>query len=185
MRIKGLLSTHTHHIFLRELTTSEWDTEARDNKDLIYKLNRVSTVARLPVQQTYLVLASYLASYLPAQHHGNYFGSVKTKRLRRKDYRLSGPKAFTLERLLAIYLVLVEGEGEVCGETTKQVNPRIRLYQAALNSHTKQIATLCSLRYLLKIPRDGFDGKWKCNVTWDTVRVYSKRLKCDLSAYFE
>lgn len=39
-KIKPLMTSHTHRIFTREVTESEWDVAAVDKEDLIHRLNR-------------------------------------------------------------------------------------------------------------------------------------------------
>jgi origin recognition complex subunit 5 len=102
----------------------------------------------------------YLCSYLSKPHATSNCSQIQRK--------LLGPQAFPIERLLAIFPVIMP-----------ESIPSSVDIQA-------QIATLTSLRLLMKVtsldPLDG-SSKWKVNVGWEYIRRIARTIKFDIEDY--
>ncbi len=130
----------------------------------------------LPFHSKFLLLASYLASYNPVKsdkrffvkHHGRQRktkASIKSKE-RAEVTQLTGPKAFPLNRMMAIFYSIV-------GE---QVTP-----SASIQS---QISSLVSLQFLMAVGTETLDEpKFKCNVGLDFAAQMAKQVNFELHKY--
>ena len=128
----------------------------------------------LPYHSKYLLIASYLASYNPAGSDKRFFvkastGAKKrlptTSRSREKlPSQLTGPKAFPLDRMMAIFHAIVD----------ENVTP------SALISN--QIASLVTLQFLTSVgSEDTLDApKYKCNIGLDFVGQISKQVEFEI-----
>lgn len=135
-----------------------------------------TAMVELPLYSRYLLIAAHLASYNPARsdrrffmkHHGK---QRKTKAIIKAKERCSnhlvGPKPFPLDRLMAIFLSIVE-EG---------ITPTASLFS--------QLSTLLSLQLL--IPSGGDDAlqnpKYKCVAPRDVVASVCRSINFDISRY--
>ncbi|KAA8895707.1 origin recognition complex subunit 5 C-terminus-domain-containing protein [Sphaerosporella brunnea] len=147
-------------------------------------INERTTIVKshdLPYYSKFLLCAAYLASYNPARLDFQLFtkgndgkkrkrgGGQKRQASTRKIQRqLLGPQAFPIERLLAIFPVIVP----------ETIQPSVDI-QA-------QIATLTSLRLLVKAtsldPLDG-SSKWKVNVGREYIRAIAFSINFDIEDY--
>ncbi|KAI7872770.1 origin recognition complex subunit 5 C-terminus-domain-containing protein [Spinellus fusiger] len=132
----------------------------------------------------FLLLASYLASYNPPRFDIRYFAKVGEERRRKKGGgtrksrvgpaeggkmrpQLLGPKAFPVERMLAIFYSIIDDALE------DSVNIQL------------QITSLTSLRLLLRATSmDRLDSvKYKCNVSLELVRAVAKSVRFEIENY--
>ncbi|KAI9175343.1 hypothetical protein H9P43_006704 [Blastocladiella emersonii ATCC 22665] len=123
----------------------------------------------LPTVTKYLLVASYLASYNPASVDRQFFArgrdptAVKKRRTEATKgkkttiapvrQQLLGPKAFPLERMLAIFYAIADGNVDHAEDVLSQV------------------ATLVALCYLTRVSAsDALDNyRLKCNLAYDAV----------------
>lgn len=148
----------------------EKSSQGREVDEKTKRLN-----VELPFFSKFLVLAAYLASYNPAKTDKRFFvkqsGRVKkSKRTIRKaahqrSSQLLGPKAFDLNRMLAIFHVIVDQKVTSSAEILSQV------------------ASLVTLQMLAQVGDDLDTPKYKCNVGLDFVRLVSKNVRFELHKY--
>lgn len=130
----------------------------------------------LPFHSKFLLIASYLASYNPAKsdkrffmkHHGSVKKRAPTKRSKEKlSSQLTGPKAFTLDRMMAIFYSIVEDD----------VRPSANI--------SSQISTLVSLQFLTQVGgNDMLDcPKYKCIIGLDFVAQLAKQVQFEIHRY--
>lgn len=141
----------------------------------------------LPYYPSYLLLASYLASYNHPKYDITLFSkSSLSKRRKRgggtaltshrvsKHHRVSrkllGPQPFPLERLFAIFHAILP-----------------HAYPGGAADIMCQLATLAGLRLMIKSGGTGdiLEGatKWKVNVGWDFVRGVASGVGFDIEHY--
>ncbi|KXJ19076.1 Origin recognition complex subunit 5 [Exaiptasia diaphana] len=132
----------------------------------------------LPFYSKYLLLASYMASYNPARTDKRFFSkqalkmtnrgkaAAKTKKGKMTS-QLSGPKAFPLDRLMAIFYTIVEDK------------------VAPSASIMSQISSLVSLNLLSQVSADDQidSAKYKCLVSFDFIKGIAKQLEFDILQY--
>nr|ACO11060.1 Origin recognition complex subunit 5 [Caligus rogercresseyi] len=128
----------------------------------------------LPFFSKFLLIAAYLASHNPSksdkrffvQHHGK---QRKTKAMikakQRYSSQLSGPKAFPIDRLLAIFYAIV----------LDRASPSANILS--------QISSLVTLQYLIQISGDLDAPKYKCVVALDFIRNLSRTVNFDVVKY--
>ncbi len=130
----------------------------------------------LPFFSKFLLLAAFLASYNPASTDKKFFmrgrtgGRVikKSKRKQqahKKSSQLLGPKMFDLNRMLAIFHVIVEQKVTSTAEIQSQV------------------ASLVTLQMLTQSGEDLDQPKYKCNVSLDFIRQVAKNVRFELHKY--
>ena len=133
----------------------------------------------LPFYSKFLLISAYLASYNPAKSDKRFFvqncGRIKKRKnisavsSHKRSSQLLGPKPFPLDRMLAIFYVVVD----------HKVPPRSKI----LN----QVASLVSLQLLTQIGSSDMDSieipKYKCNVGLDFIRLVSKNVKFEIHKY--
>ncbi|TPX63912.1 hypothetical protein SpCBS45565_g06279 [Spizellomyces sp. 'palustris'] len=176
-KLFGFIQPHIkdalHSVYLRDLSSHEYQKAS-------VKSNHVYDVD-LPYYTKFLLIAAFLASYNPPRLDVRFFskgdvGSRKKKGGRRgrvsseggkMRQQLLGPKAFPIERLLAIFYSILENSLE----------SSIDIYQ--------EIASLVSLRLLVRVTTpDRLDGvKCKCNVGLEFVNAVAKSVKFDVGKY--
>jgi len=167
---------------LREVESSQLK-EALKAKDEEIKNQGLSTAAipmtrktlELPFYSKYLLISSYLASYNPqrtdkrffVKHHGKQRKSSMSMRAKDKyNSKLTGPKPFPLERLLAIFYNIIE----------ERVNPTANIYS--------QITSLARLQLITAIGNDTLEQpKYRCNVDIDFVKSVSRTVQFDVHKY--
>ena len=139
----------------------------------------------LPYYTKYLLLAAYLASFNPSRQDQIFFMKSSDKKRRKKgggtaggrpakhrkiQRKLLGPQPFVLERMLAIFHAIVPHN----------------LPSGTADIMT-QIATLASLRLLLKTPTtaDVLDAgtKWRVNASYEYIKRLAKEVRFDVESY--
>jgi origin recognition complex subunit 5 len=163
-----------------------------------------SITTQLPITPRLLLIAAYLASYIPARLDRSLFSKASTfaKKRRRKTgpstasqsnnitsktgvktkhrkipRTLLGPQAFVLERLLAIFAA-IKLEANV-GKRYLAGGQTADVFMA--------IATLASLRLLIKSggAADSLDAgvKYRVNVSWDVVRGVARSVGVEIEDF--
>jgi len=183
----------TDKLYLREISSSEWakrTSEMANAKTTMTTDASVVTAIRtnargdfdLPYYTKFLLIASYLASYNPPRFDVRYFAKAgEEKRKRRKGIQkpvsdktggkmrqqLLGPKAFPVERMLAIFYSIIE----------EKLDDAIDI--------PVQITSLTTLRLLLRTTNmDKLDGaKYKCNVSFDFIRGVARSVRFEIDKY--
>ncbi|KXS12169.1 hypothetical protein M427DRAFT_157455 [Gonapodya prolifera JEL478] len=138
---------------------------------------------QLPRHTKFLLIASFLASYNPAKYDRKLFSKEAAGRqekrgkkgLQIKETRgklrqqLLGPKAFPLERMKAIFFIVLDTsiEDSVAVDT--------------------QIATLFSLRLLLRLTSAGSDRldsmRCRCAISYDYAQRLAREVNFDMGKY--
>ena len=129
----------------------------------------------LPFFSKFLLLAAFLASYNPVSTDKRFFMKGKTGRVVKKSKRrqqahqkssqLLGPKMFDLNRMLAIFHVIVDQKVTSSAEIQSQV------------------ASLVTLQMLAQSGEDLDQPKYKCNVSLDFIRQIAKNVRFELHKY--
>lgn len=139
----------------------------------------------LPHYSKWLLCAAYLASFNPARQDAIYFMKATERKRRKKGggtvarretksrkipRHLLSPSPFPLDRLFAILHAILPHD----------LVPTMDIYT--------QLATLCSLRLLLRTAVIGGDilesgGKWKVNFGWDYAVKIARSVGLDLTDY--
>nr|KAJ3419435.1 Origin recognition complex subunit 5 [Polyrhizophydium stewartii] len=137
-------------------------------------------VFELPYYAKFLLIASFLASYNPPRLDRRFFTKQGEGRRARKKaggdlvqenkklrQQLLGPKAFPVERMLAIFYSIVDSD----------LDAGFRVYSA--------IASLISLRLMLRVSgMDRLDDmRCKCNANYALVHRVAQSVRFDLSKY--
>ncbi|KAI7904142.1 origin recognition complex, subunit 5 [Cokeromyces recurvatus] len=168
----------TEQLYLREISSAEW------NKKQKKLANDVSVSLELPYYTRFLLIAAYLASYNPPRFDIRYFSKTASEERKKKRgggtrkttdklggkmrQQLLGPKAFPVERMLAIFYSIIDDD-------TLEDTVDIQL----------QITSLVTLRLLVRTTSmDRLDGaKYKCNVNFEFVRAVAKSVKFEIDKY--
>ncbi|KAF2711086.1 hypothetical protein K504DRAFT_404259 [Pleomassaria siparia CBS 279.74] len=140
----------------------------------------------LPYYTTYLLIAAYLASYNPSRTDITYFMKHTDKRKNRRrtgptkasatkarkiSRHLLTPSPFPLDRLLAVFRSLIDGD-------VPQVADLLT-----------QISTLCSMRLLVKSGGMGSSdvlgegGRWRVGFGWEFVRGLGRSVGIEVGEY--
>ncbi|KAJ3261546.1 Origin recognition complex subunit 5 [Boothiomyces macroporosus] len=117
----------------------------------------------LPYYTKFLLIASFLGSFNPSRLDNRFFtkgGEKKIIKHKSKRQQLLGPKAFDIERLLAIFYSILDQEIPGCFD----------------------ISTLVNLRLLIKV-NNHLNYKIKCNVGYEFILIVSKSVSFDISKY--
>ncbi|OBZ83491.1 Origin recognition complex subunit 5 [Choanephora cucurbitarum] len=188
---KPYFSSATEKLYLREISSAEWTRDMlKDNDDDEdnHKIDRDEqkigkAEVELPFYAKFLLIAAYLASYNPPRFDVRYFAKSAEERKKKKGggtrkgrvdklggkmrQQLLGPKAFPVERMLAIFYSILEDSLE---DTID-----IQL----------QITSLTTLRLLVRATNmDRLDGaKYKCNVNFDFIRSIAKSVRFEIEHY--
>jgi origin recognition complex subunit 5 len=125
-------SQATDKLYLREISSAEWSKETSQLKDdsddedkrFLTKRGAERAEFELPHYTKFLLIASYLASYNPPRFDVRYFAKASEERKKKKGggtrkgrvdklggkmrQQLLGPKAFPVERMLAIFYSIIE-----------------------------------------------------------------------------
>ncbi|KAI9494954.1 origin recognition complex subunit 5 C-terminus-domain-containing protein [Zychaea mexicana] len=185
----------TDKLYLREISSTEWSRETRriENMEdaggdvnmafLKRPLAREKGEFDLPYYTKFLLLSSYLASYNPARYDVRYFSKMGETRARKKGGgtrkgkadqgggkmrpQLLGPKAFPVERMLAIFYSIIDDTLE-----------------DSIDVQT-QITSLTTLRLLVRANNmDRLDGaKFKCNVSFEFIRAVANSVRFEIDKY--
>ncbi|KAI8575916.1 hypothetical protein K450DRAFT_259376 [Umbelopsis ramanniana AG] len=185
----------TDKLYLREISSSEWakrTSEMADAKTTTSHTVDASVIAAirtnakgdfdLPYYTKFLLIASYLASYNPPRFDVRYFAKVADEKKKKKRgihksasdksggkmrQQLLGPKAFPVERMLAIFYSIIDDK----------LDDAIDI--------PVQITSLTTLRLLLRTTNmDKLDGaKYKCNVSFDFIRGVARSVRFEIDKY--
>ena len=138
----------------------------------------------LPFLTKFLLIAAYIASYNPVKsdkrffmkHHGKFKKRVRQSAslaAHKRSSQLLGPKAFPLDRMLAIFFVIVDITEE-----------KLRCRGGPSADILSQVSSLVSLNLLTHIESAGLDTpKYKCNVGLDFIRLVSKNVRFEIHKY--
>ncbi|RUS17862.1 origin recognition complex subunit 5-like protein [Endogone sp. FLAS-F59071] len=177
----------TDKLYLREISSAEW---AKRSSSSSTSATEASTVVNtradfdLPYYTKFLLIAAFLASYNPPRLDVRYFAKVgEEKGKRRKGggakrgrvdktggkmrQQLLGPKAFPVERMLAIFYSIID----------EPIDNTVDIHM--------QIASLITLRLLTRITTaDRLDSvKCKCNVSHEFIRQVARGVRFEVDRY--
>ncbi|KAG1141164.1 hypothetical protein G6F37_008531 [Rhizopus arrhizus] len=171
----------TEKLYLREISSSEWSQETDEGTATRNRAGKAEF--ELPYYTKFLLIASYLASYNPPRFDVRYFAKSTEERKKKRGggtrkgavdksggkmrQQLLGPKAFPVERMLAIFYSILD---EPLEDTID-----IQL----------QITSLTTLRLLVRTTAmDKLDGvKYKCNVNFEFIRSIAKNVRFEVDKY--
>ncbi|KAI8647290.1 origin recognition complex subunit 5 [Parasitella parasitica] len=175
-------SEATEKLYLREMSSAEWSRETRDLDGGARHISRPAEV-ELPYYTRFLLIAAYLASYNPPRFDVRYFAKSTNEHSKKKRgggsrkaadklggkmrQQLLGPKAFPVERMLAIFYSILDD--------TLEDTVDIQL----------QITSLTTLRLLVRTTgMDRLDGaKYKCNVNFEFIKTVAKTVRFEVDKY--
>ena len=182
-KLFGLVQSHIkdalHSLYLREISTLEWEKRHSLGDESLVHPTGALRMFDLPFYTKFILIASFLASYNPPRLDQRFFGKGredKKQRITKKGsvnngsklrQQLLGPKAFLVERMLAIFYSIIDDQVD-----------------AGFNVHS-QISTLVSLRLLVRATQlDNLDAaKCKCNASFAFVRHVGRSVRFDLAKY--
>eukprot|EP00088_Acartia_fossae_P049968 TRINITY_DN5551_c0_g1_i7.p1 TRINITY_DN5551_c0_g1~~TRINITY_DN5551_c0_g1_i7.p1 ORF type:complete len:428 (-),score=59.39 TRINITY_DN5551_c0_g1_i7:247-1530(-) len=160
---------------MKELLEKEDEDNAIDKGSAKAASTTTRTTPELPYYSKFLLISAYLASYNPqrtdkrffVKEHGKQRKSAHSIRAKeRYDSKLTGPKPFPLERLLAIFYNIIE----------ESVNPTANIYS--------QITSLVRLQLITAIGNDTVEQpKYRCNVDFEFAKHVAKNIKFDIQKY--
>ncbi|KAJ3208119.1 Origin recognition complex subunit 5 [Entophlyctis luteolus] len=173
-------------LYTRKISTSEWtNTSSASAMRFSNSLaDGCCTVDMdLPYNTVLLLLASFIASYNPKGLDMRFFARASEKRVRKGAgglrrtstklrQQLLGPKAFPLERMLAIFYRIKE-------------DTRVEAEMESLVDIQMQVSSLVSKGLLLRIGNAGRIDEVKCKVNIGLEMAYglAARLRFDLGKY--
>ncbi|KAJ3310854.1 Origin recognition complex subunit 5 [Blyttiomyces sp. JEL0837] len=118
-------------LYTRQISSAEWETTvSKEKSDKISTIIHQSAVdANLPDNAVYLLFASFIASYNPPRFDVRFFSKSSEGRTRQSKtikkvtksklrQQLLGPKAFPVERMLAIFFSIMN---EISGRDVESV----------------------------------------------------------------
>ncbi|KAI9311121.1 origin recognition complex subunit 5 C-terminus-domain-containing protein [Dichotomocladium elegans] len=184
----------TDKLYLREISSAEWTKETKrieaiEDDDEAEATFLKQTGSRdkgyfaLPYYTKFLLLASFLASYNPPRYDVRYFAKTAEARRKKKGggtrkgkadntggkmrTQLLGPKAFPVERMLAIFYSIIDD--------TLEDSIDIQM----------QITSLTTLRLLVRANNlDRLDGaRFKCNVSFEFIRAVAHSVRFEIDKY--
>ncbi|KAJ3292378.1 Origin recognition complex subunit 5 [Borealophlyctis nickersoniae] len=171
-----------HSLYLREISSSEWLKKSEAKSKFLDVSRKWTQEVDLPYYTKFLLIASFLASYNPPRLDVRFFSRGGEERKKRKGGRgkvpksegggkmrqqLLGPKAFPVERMLAIFYSIVETDVD-----------------CSVDIQT-QITSLISLRLLARVTSvDRLDSvKCKCNVSFEFIEKVGRSVRFNVSKY--
>ncbi|KAJ2782951.1 hypothetical protein H4R18_001967 [Coemansia javaensis] len=183
----------SERLYLREISSGEWlkhsavasaATAPEDVTLAIHRMADAGDALDLPYYTKFLLIAAFLASYNPTRLDAQYFArgpqqGAGGRRGRRRGpapkdatgggsrQQLLGPRAFAIERMLAIFYSII------AEPVDSSVDVQI------------QIASLITLRLLSRASAgDRLDGvKCKCNVGLETIRAISRSVRFEVDRF--
>ncbi|XP_048506736.1 origin recognition complex subunit 5 [Athalia rosae] len=170
--ISSILKANLEIIYLR-VSTDDFEQRTKLCQE-IESTTKLALSFELPFYAKYMLIAAYLASYNPAKEDKRLFVKQSSKKKKRsvvsqKPIKLRtqlGPKAFTLDRMLAIFYAILD---EKIGLTVNLL---------------AQIPTMCQLRLLNVVGDNNLDGpKYKCCVSYDFIVIISKTVGFSVKNY--
>ncbi|KAH9493211.1 Origin recognition complex subunit 5 [Bulinus truncatus] len=178
--IEPHLKKALNSVYLREVSSLQWEimqqAELEELDSAVSKNISGRAHVELPYYSKFLLIAAYLASYNPMKYDRRFFaknsGKVsKRSKLVKKNERTSshllGPKLFPVERLMAIFYSIVEGN----------VIPSAQIFI--------QISSLVSLHLLCQVGGDDKIAapKYKCMVNLEFIRSIARTVQFDIMKY--
>jgi origin recognition complex subunit 5 len=180
-RIRPFLQDVLKSLSLREISFSDLIKKSQDDP------NAKKNVIDLPLSAKYILIASYLASYNNPKYDKQIFGTShvgkakKTRRIKNAKEKLQqqfeGPKAFQLNRMLAIYTSIAKGDEDQQDTITSQyVSPTtVQIFT--------QISSLVGLKLLALDSTSSFNldkAKYKCCVDLDYIETIANSINFKL-----
>ncbi|XP_077194218.1 origin recognition complex subunit 5 isoform X2 [Paroedura picta] len=172
--IESHLKKAMQTVYLREISSSQWAQLQADGESGQLKGLSAHAHVELPYYSKFILIAAYLASYNPARTDKRFFlkhhGTAKKKNQKKHEKtssHLLGPKAFPLDRLLAILHSIID----------YRVAPTANIFSQITSLVTLQLLTLVGHDDLLTGPR------YKCNVSLDFIRGISRTVNFDIIKY--
>ncbi|XP_060100689.1 origin recognition complex subunit 5 isoform X2 [Heteronotia binoei] len=172
--IESHLKKAMQTVYLREISSSQWEQLQEDGESGQLKGLSAHAHVELPYYSKFLLIAAYLASYNPARTDKRFFvkhhGIIKKKNQKKHEKtssHLLGPKAFPLDRLLAILHSIID----------YRVASTANIFSQITSLVTLQLLTLVGHDDLLTGPR------YKCNVSLDFIRGISRTVNFDIIKY--
>jgi len=133
-------------------------------------------LASLPAYAKYMLVAAYLASYLPPKMDLKIFTQLDRSRINRNGHTATEaanvePKAFTVDRLLAIFHAILANE-----KLSLTLSPEEHI----------QVSALESLALLVRVSQGNnlHQIRYKCIAEPSVVSTIATGLDIDLGAYF-
>ena len=137
----------------------------------------------LPFYSKFLLISAYIASYNPVKsdkrffmkYHGKFKKRVQhcaSVAAHKRSSQLLGPKQFPLDRMLAIFYVIVDVDEE-----------KLRREGGAPTDIASQISSLVSLNLLTQVSTELDLPKYKCNVGLDFIRLLAKNVRFEVHKY--
>ncbi|XP_033646773.1 origin recognition complex subunit 5-like [Asterias rubens] len=166
-------------VYLREVTSEQWEKYQlgeTSQQGLPSQPSSLSSRAQieLPFYSKYLLIAAYLASYNPARYDRRFFskhhGKIKKSAVNRKketSHQLLGPKAFPLDRLMAIFYSIVDSRVAPTANVFSQISSLVTLQLLAQVGHEDQLDT----------------PKYKCTVSLEFIRSIARTVSFDVIRY--
>nr|XP_056702971.1 origin recognition complex subunit 5 [Euleptes europaea] len=173
--IESHLKNAMQTVYLREISSSQWEQSREDGESGQLKGLSAHAHVELPYYSKFLLIAAYLASYNPARTDKRFFvkhrGTIRKKKVQKKQEKTSnhllGPKAFPLDRLLAILHSIIDS----------RVAPTANIFSQITSLVTLQLLTLVGHDDPLNGPR------YKCSVSLDFIRGISRTVSFDITKY--
>ncbi|KAJ3184516.1 Origin recognition complex subunit 5 [Geranomyces variabilis] len=178
-------------LYLRQISSSEWRQGTSTTNQQPSSAGPSKPQARagpgamdLPYYTKFLIIAAFLASYNPPRLDVRFFAKDRSDEVTRRKggkgragrvqkeggkmrQQLLGPKAFPVERMLAIFYSILPDE----------VDSTVDIQM--------QIASLTTLRLLVRVTApDRLDGvKCKCNASCEFVKAIGRSVRFDVGQY--
>ncbi|KAK6204771.1 origin recognition complex subunit 5 C-terminus-domain-containing protein [Scheffersomyces amazonensis] len=168
-------------------------------------------VEDLPIHSKFILIASYLASFVEQKDDLHKFSKVKAVKYKKRvfshkpntkndiDSRLLSPGFFDLERMFAILSVIYRNTAPSLNQQTEinlendvaQIEEKKDIERAkfTLSRNTdlySQVATLFSLGLISKSAASDILGarvRWKCNISWQTAEALCKEVDFPILDY--
>ncbi|XP_071960381.1 origin recognition complex subunit 5-like [Antedon mediterranea] len=175
--IEPHLKKAMHTVYLREVSSSQWERYQQEDCEQPGVLTCLSSRSKveLPFYSKYLLIAAYMASYNPAKtdrrffskHHGKIKKSSKANPKKDTSSQLLGPKAFALDRLMAIFYSIVDGKVSATANVFSQISSLVTLSLLCQVGHDDQLDS----------PR------YKCTVSLDFIQSIARTVSFDIIRY--
>ncbi|CAL1684330.1 unnamed protein product [Lasius platythorax] len=173
--ISAILRSNLEIIYLRVSTDDFLQLDHQISRE-IESTTKLALSFELPFYAKYMLIASYLASYIPSKYDKDIFMKQRSKR--KKKVRsvkkmgemdsLKKSRVFTISRMLAIFCAILDERVDINANLLAQ------------------ISTMCQLG-LLSVVGDNIlqldEPKFKCCASQDFVTVVAKTVGFDIKNY--
>lgn len=178
--IAPILKSSLAVLYLRISVASDRGTlSEKSQRQFTFSKESLAQSLELPFYAKYLLIAAYLASYNPAKddkrlfvkYHGKKRKTMRAVKAKSKvSEQLStqlGPKAFSLDRLLAIFYAILDDK------------------VGFNNNLLVQVSSLVELQLLASLSENlSLDGqKYKCVVSFDFIQIIAKMVEFNIRKY--